>query len=202
MLESKEMNMRLAPLALIATIGLAAAARPAVGAVAIGEKLQPFKLADVTGKTVDLAGLQGRKAVVLMFIATQCPVSNAYNERMAALSREYGARGVAFVGINSNRQESVEEIAGHAAQHGFAFPILKDVGNVQADHFGAQVTPEIYMYDPGWVLRYHGRIDDDRSGANVKSQDLRHAIDAVLAGRAVPVAETKAFGCTIKRVAP
>ena len=72
-----------------------------------------------------------------MFIATQCPVSNAYNERMAAISREYGAKGVAFVGINSNRQESVEEIAGHASQHGFGFPVLKDVGNVQADHFGA-----------------------------------------------------------------
>ena len=192
--------MRLARLALV-TLGLAAAARPAVGAVAIGEKLQPFKLNDATGKTVDLGRLQGRQAVVLMFIATQCPVSNAYNERMAALAREYGAKGVAFVGINSNRQESVEEIAGHAAQHGFAFPILKDVGNVQADHFGAQVTPEIYVYDPGWVLRYHGRVDDDRSGANVKSQDLRNALDAVLAGRAVPVAETKAFGCTIKRVA-
>ncbi len=192
--------MRLARLALVASVGLAAMALPAVGAVAIGEKLQPFKLNDATGKTVDLGSLPGRKAVVLMFIATQCPVSNAYNERMAALSRDYGSKGVAFIGINSNRQESVEEIAGHAAQHGLAFPILKDVGNVQADHFGAQVTPEIYVYDPGWVLRYHGRIDDDRSGANVKSQDLRAALDAVLAGRAVPVAETKAFGCTIKRV--
>jgi peroxiredoxin len=195
----KEMNMRLARLALVAA-GLAAAL-PAAGAVAIGEKLQPFKLNDATGKTVDLGSLQGRKAVVLMFIATQCPVSNAYNERMAALAREYGAQGVAFVGINSNRQESVEEIAGHAAQHGFGFPVLKDVGNVQADRFGAQVTPEIYVYDPGWVLRYHGRIDDDRGGTNVKNQDLRNALDAVLAGRPVPVAETKAFGCTIKRVA-
>jgi peroxiredoxin len=197
----KEMNMRLIRVALVASVGLAAVALPAIGAVAIGEKLQPFKLADATGKTVDLGGLQGRKAVVLMFIATQCPVSNSYNERMAALSRGYAAKGVAFVGINSNRQESVEEIAGHAAEHGFTFPILKDVGNVQADHFGAQVTPEIYVYDPGWVLRYHGRIDDDRSGANVKSRDLRNALDAVLAGQAVPVAETKAFGCTIKRVA-
>jgi peroxiredoxin len=195
------MNMRLAPFAIIATVGLAAAALPAAGAVAIGEKLQPFKLNDTAGKTVDLASLQGRKAVVLMFIATQCPVSNAYNDRMAALSREYGAKGVAFVGINSNRQESVEEIAGHAAQHGLTFPILKDVANLQADHFGAQVTPEVYVYDPGWVLRYHGRIDDDRSGANVKSQDLRNTLDAILGGRAVPVAETKAFGCTIKRVA-
>src|SRR5207247_2717613 len=117
------MNMRLTRLALVTSVGLAAAA-PAIGAVAIGEKLRPFKLDDATGKTVDLGGLQGRKAVVLMFIATQCPVSNSYNERMAALSRAYGAKGVAFVGINSNRQESVEEIAGHAAEHGFTFPIL------------------------------------------------------------------------------
>ena len=115
--------MSLARLAVIASVGLAVAL-PAAGAVAIGEKLQPFKLNDATGKTVDLAGLQGKKAVVLMFIATQCPVSNAYNERMAAISREYGAKGVAFVGINSNRQESVEEIAGHASQHGFGFPVL------------------------------------------------------------------------------
>jgi peroxiredoxin len=193
--------MRLARLAFIVTGGLATAALPAAGAVAIGERLQPFKLNDTAGKAVDLGSLQGRKAVVLMFIATQCPVSNAYNDRMAALSREYGAKGVAFVGINSNRQESAEEIAGHAAQHGLTFPILKDVANVQADHFGAQVTPEVYVYDPGWVLRYHGRIDDDRSGANVKSQDLRNTLDAILGGRAVPVAETKAFGCTIKRVA-
>jgi peroxiredoxin len=194
----QEASMRMTRFAFALT--LAAAALPVAGAVTIGEKLQPFALKDATGKDVDLGSFQDRKAVVLMFIATQCPVSNAYNERMAALSREYAGKGVAFVGINSNREESAAEIANHAAQHGFAFPILKDVGNVQADHFGAQVTPEIYVYDPSWVLRYHGRIDDDRSGASVKSQDLRNALDALLAGQAVPVAETKAFGCTIKRV--
>ena len=189
------------PLTRLALAFLLAAALPAAGAVAIGDKLEPFKLDDANGKTVDLGGLQGRKAVVLMFISVQCPVSNAYNDRMAALAREYAAKGVAFVAINSNREESPAEIAGHAARHGFGFPVLKDVGNVQADRFGAQVTPEIYVYDPSWVLRYHGRIDDDRSGAAIKSQDLRNALDALLGARAVPVAETKAFGCTIKRVA-
>ena len=189
--------MRVIRPALILTL----AALPAAGAVSIGDRLQPFALKDATGQDVDLGAFQGRKAVVLMFIATQCPVSNAYNERMAALSADYAAKGVSFVGINSNREESPAEIADHASKHGFTFPILKDVGNVEADRFGAQVTPEIFVYDSSWVLRYHGRIDDDRSGANIQSQDLRHALDAMLTGRAVPVAETKAFGCTIKRVA-
>ena len=74
-------------------------------------------------------------------------------------------------------------------------------GNVKADQFGAQVTPEVYVFDAGWTLRYHGRIDDDRAGSAVASQDLKAAVDAVVAGQEVRLKETKAFGCTIKRVA-
>jgi peroxiredoxin len=168
--------------------------------VTIGEKLAPFALKNYDGKNVDLKSYQGNKAVVLMFISTQCPVSNGYNDRMASLAKDYTGKGVAVVGINANKQESTDEIARHAKEHGFPFPVLKDEGNVQADHFGAQVTPEVYVYDSSWTLRYHGRIDDDRRGDNVKSQDLRNALDAVLSGKDVAVTETKAFGCTIKRV--
>jgi peroxiredoxin len=175
-------------------------AGPALASVAIGDKLVPFTLKNYDGRDVNLASFQGKKALVLMFMATQCPVSNAYNERMAAISTEYAAKGVSFVGLNANRQESVEEVAEHAKAHGFPFPILKDVGNVQADVFGAQVTPEVYVYDSSWTLRYHGRIDDNQKGTNITSPDLRNALDAVLAGKEVPAKETKAFGCTIKRV--
>jgi peroxiredoxin len=175
--------------------GSALAAPPA-----IGDKLEPFALKNYDGTNVDLKGFTGKKAVVLMFIATQCPVSNAYNERMAALARDYASQNVAVVGINANKQEDVAEIASHAKQHGFSFPVLKDANNVQADRFGAQVTPETYVYDANWTLRYHGRIDDDRKGDAVKNQDLRNALDAVVAGKDVPVKETKAFGCSIKRV--
>jgi hypothetical protein len=107
---------------------------------------------------------------------------------------------VAFVGINANKQESAAEVADHAKSHGFPFPVLKDEGNVQADAFGAQVTPEVYVYDPAWTLRYHGRIDEDMKGDHVASPDLRNALDALLAGKDVPAKETKAFGCSIKRV--
>jgi len=189
--------MRIAIAALVvATLAGSAAAAP----IAIGDKLAPFTLKDAAGKDLNLASLAGKKAVVLAFIATQCPVSNAYNERMAAFAKEYEAKGVAFVGINANKQESSAEIVEHAKTHGFSFPILKDDGNKKADDLGAQVTPETYVFDASWTLRYHGRIDDDKSGKAIASQDLRNAVDALLAGKDVPVKEAKAFGCTIKRV--
>lgn len=183
-------------------LALAAAAAGPAGAapVAVGDTLVPFSLKNYDGKEVNLATLQGRKAVVLAFVATRCPVSNAYNARMAAISTEYAAKGVAFIGLNANKEEGPAEVAEHAKAHGLAFPILKDEGNVKADAFGAQVTPEVYVYDPSWTLRYHGRIDDDMRGERVTSSDLRNTLDALLAGKDVPVKETKAFGCSIKRV--
>jgi peroxiredoxin len=185
------------------TLALGAAlAVPATAGVSVGDKLPSFTLADaVGGKSVDVTKALGKKATVLMFISTQCPVSNAYNERMAAVAKEYTGKDVAFIGINSNKEEQPAEIAAHAKEHGFTFPVLKDVGNVEADAFGAGVTPEIYVYDAEAKLRYHGRIDDDKSGSNIQKRDLRASLDAVIAGKPVPVAETKAFGCTIKRAA-
>ena len=182
-------------------MGLALASSAAAN-VAIGDKLEPFSLKDATsGKDVDLKAAGGAKATVLMFIATQCPVSNAYNERMAAVAKDYAGKGVAFLGINSNKTEPVDEIASHAKQHGLAFPVLKDTDNIQADFFGATKTPEIFVYDANWKLRYHGSIDDSQNVAAVKTQGLRAALDALVAGKDVAVAETRAFGCSIKRVA-
>jgi peroxiredoxin len=181
-------------------LSLAVAAPALAQGLTVGDKLTPFKLPQAAGPEFDLASLSGKKAVVILFIATQCPVSNAYNERMAALARDYSSKGVVFIGINSNKQESAAEVVEHAKTHGFDFALLKDAGNVQADRFGAHVTPEAYVFDGAWTLRYHGRVDEDRSGRNVTSPDLRNALDALLAGREIAVKETKAFGCTIKRV--
>jgi peroxiredoxin len=178
------------------------AAGPALaGPISVGDTLTPFSLKSYEGKDVSLSSYTGKKAVLLVFMATRCPVSNAYNERMEAIAKEYGPKGVAFVGINSNKEEDSAEIAAHAREHGFTFPILKDVGNEEADSFGAQVTPEAYLFDASWKLRYHGRIDDNRNADHVVASDLRSALDALLAGRDLPVKETKAFGCTIKRAA-
>jgi peroxiredoxin len=169
----------------------------------IGSPAPDFTLPTAAdGKPVALKEMLGKsKAVAVMFIATKCPISNAYNERMAALGKEYAAKGIAFVGINSNKAELAPETAQHAAKNGFTFPVLKDEGNKVADLYGAQKTPEIFVLDPKGTLVYHGRIDetaDDPKG--VKSPDLRNALDAILGAKPVPVTGTKAFGCTIKRV--
>lgn len=163
-------------------------------------KVEDFTLEDYNGVKHSLSDFKKSKAIVLMFVATQCPISNAYNERMAALYEDYTTKGVAFVGINSNKQESVDEIKGHAEEHGFGFTILKDWNNVIADKLEASVTPEIYVLNSNFEVLYHGRIDDSRQENKVTSKDLRVALDNVLSGKTVTVSTTKAFGCTIKRI--
>lgn len=171
-----------------------------VASVEVGKEAPVFSLKDANGTEHSLRDYLKQKYTVLMFIATQCPVSNAYNERMVALYNDYAPKEIAFVGINSNKQESVDEIKEHAAKHGFTFDVLKDWNNVVADAYGAQFTPEIFVLDSKGILRYHGRIDDSRNPDNIKTHDLRETLDALLAGKPVPRPETKAFGCTIKRV--
>ncbi len=185
-------------------VGAALAAVPAPAAdLAIGAKAPDFTLPSASdGKSVALKELLAKeKGVAILFIATKCPVSNAYNERMAALAKEYAPKGIAFVGINSNKTEPAAETAEHAKKHGFAFFVVKDEGNKVADAYGAQKTPEVFLLDASGKLLYHGRIDENQDDARgVRSPDFRNALDAFLAGKPVPVAETKAFGCTIKRI--
>ncbi len=164
-------------------------------------KVENFSLNDCNGKKISLSDFKSSNAIVLMFIATQCPVSNAYNERYNGLYNDYSDKNVAFVGINSNKQESIEEIKKHASDHDLKFPILKDLNNVIADKLDAQRTPEVYVVHPTTMdVLYHGRIDDSQRESNIKSKDLRAALDQILNGRQVSVKDTKAFGCTIKRI--
>ena len=159
-----------------------------------------FTLKDYNGKTVSLADYQGARAVVVIFIATRCPVSNAYNKRMADLDKEFKGKNVAFIGINANKAEDAAEVKEHALKNGLDFPILKDLNNVVADRYQASVTPEVYVLDKDRKLLYHGRIDDSRREDRVTSRDLYNALTEILSGKAVTLKETKAFGCTIKRV--
>jgi len=186
----------------VALAAFAALALPALAdAPAIGSAAPAFELKTVDGKPFLLADAERANSyVVLMFIATQCPYSNGYNDRMRDMAAAYAKKGIQFVGINSNNTESVEETAAHAKQHGFGFPVLKDPGNKVADLYDARRTPEIFVIGRDGKLLYHGRIDDNSNDASkVTSPDLKNALDALLAGQAVAKAETKAFGCTIKR---
>lgn len=164
----------------------------------VGSKVTDFTVTDLAGKPVTWSALKGDTTVIL-FIATKCPISNGYNERMNSLYREYSAKGVTFVFINANATEPASEVQEHARQNGFGFKVYKDQGNATADLFNAQVTPEAFVVDSGGTIRYHGYIDDSLNAARVQKQGLRTALDAVLAGKIVENAQTKAFGCTIKR---
>ncbi len=163
-------------------------------------KAENFTLEDYNGVKYSLSDYKDSKAIVVMFIATQCPVSNAYNTRMVELYNDYKKKNIAIIGINSNKQESVEEVKEHSKEHGFEFTVLKDWNNIVADKFQASFTPEIYVLNSKFEVLYHGRIDDSQRENNIKSKDLRAALDDILAGKPVAVASTKAFGCTIKRV--
>jgi len=201
-MRAKNLAILFAALFVIAGAVLATGAR-AEGEVpappAIGATIEDFTLPDVDNKERSLKSLAGKNGTVLLFIAVQCPVSNAYNERMAKLAEDYKAKGIAVVGINSNVAEDAAAVKAHAEEHKLSFPILKDPGNKIADRLGASVTPEAYFIDANNKLLYHGRIDNSRNAAQVESNDLRNALDSALANKAVEKTEAKAFGCSIKR---
>ena len=166
---------------------------------AIGATVEDFSLPDVDGTNRSLDSLKGKNGSVIIFIAVQCPVSNAYNERMEQLAQDFKAKGINVIGINANSTEDAGAVKAHAAEHKFSFVVLKDPGNKVADRLGAKVTPEAYFLDASNKLLYHGRIDNSKDPAGVNSSELRDAMNLVLAGKPVEKTGATSFGCTIKR---
>jgi len=193
-------NLRIA-LSLAAVLALAAAGVALADGPAIGAAAPNFQLTTVDGKTFSLADAEkANKAVVVMFIATKCPYSNAYNDRMRQMAADYSKKGILFVGVNSNSTEPEAEVKSHAAKNKWDFTLVKDPGNKVADLYDAKRTPEVYVVGSDGKLLYHGRIDDNyEEPTKVTSPDLKNALDQILAGQSVAKTETKAFGCTIKR---
>ena len=167
---------------------------------AIGTIIDDFKLPDADGAEQSLKALAGKNGAVIVFIATRCPVSNAYNDRMEKLAQDYKAKGINVIGINSNNIEPAAEVKSHASEKHLTFAILKDDGNKIADRLGATRTPEAYVIDAGGKLVYHGRIDNSQNTANITANDLRDALDQMIAGKPVTKTGGAAFGCSIKRV--
>lgn len=171
---------------------LSAATLPALE---IGDVAPDFQVRTLDGREVSLADAeQSHRAVVVLFLSTICPYSNYYNDLIRDLSAEFQKKGVFFLGVNSGRLETVEEARAHAREHGHAFPIVKDPENRLADLLGARRTPEVFVLDRSGRLAYRGRI-----ASKISSPDLKNALEAVLEGRLVHPAETKAFGCVIPR---
>jgi thiol-disulfide isomerase/thioredoxin len=190
--------MRAAAFCFIFALSLAAALpASAQSPISLGSKVGAIP-AQTTAAVPEQFSTTGHITAVI-FIATQCPVSNAYNERMKALYADYSPKGVQFVFLNANSTEPAAEVEQHRMAKGFPFPVYKDVNNVFADKVGAAVTPHAFVFDAQGALVYRGAIDNSRNPDQVTQHTLRDALDAVLAGRPVAVAEAKAFGCSIKR---
>jgi peroxiredoxin len=178
----------------------AAAAEPA----RVGQKIENFSLNDVRGASRSLNDFANSKLVVVAFLGTECPLANLYAQRLAELAGRWQAKGVAFVGINSNQQDSNTEAANHAQRHHLNFPVLKDPANQVADRFLAVRTPEVFVLDADRVVRYWGRIDDQYGVGFQKPKatrnDLELAIEELLAGKPVSQPTAEAVGCRIGRV--
>jgi peroxiredoxin/mono/diheme cytochrome c family protein len=169
----------------------------------LGEKIEDFSLRDFRGKQHALSDYAGSKLVVVAFVGNDCPVAKLFAPRLQKLSREFASQQVSFVAINSNSQDSLTGVAAFARIHELEFPVLKDPGNEVADRFGAIRTPEVFVLDPQRVVRYHGRVDDQYlvglRRTSPTREDLRLAIQELLAGKEVSVPEAPAVGCHIGR---
>ncbi len=180
--------------------------------LAIGAPLPEFALPGIDDK-VHRSADYDKDVLAVIFTCNHCPTAQAYEERLKALVKEYGPKGVDWVAISPNADkavrldeqgysivgDSLEDMKIHAETYGFNFPYLYD-GETQtvSEAFGVVATPHLYLFDRDRKLRYQGRIDDSEDGENVQSQDARKALEALLAGREVPVAQTRVFGCSTK----
>jgi peroxiredoxin len=166
--------------------------------------VEDFQLKDFRGTEHSLSDYRESKAVVVAFLGTECPLAKLYGARLAQLAKEYEARGVQFLGVNANVQDSITEIAAYARVHEIDFPILKDVGNELADALGAVRTPEVFVLDAERAVRYHGRIDDQYGVGYARDQpqkaELKAALDELLAGKDVTTPQTRPVGCHIGRI--
>jgi peroxiredoxin len=172
--------------------------------VKIGDAAIGFELPGVDGEFYSLSGISaGKEATAVVFMCNHCPYVLAWLERLIAVAKDYAGQDVAFVGINANDAvkypaDSYEGMQQLAEQHGLPFPYLHDETQEVATVYGAERTPEIFVFDAALKLRYHGAPDDNYDESRATVAYLRNALDAVLSGQEPPVVDTPPVGCTIK----
>jgi peroxiredoxin len=192
--------------ALVAALPAAAAVGAGLQPPAPGRTIGDFTLNDALGAKRSLSEWTSSKAIVVVFLGAECPLSKLYGKRLGDLDRELAGQGVQFVGINANQQDTLQELAAYGRKHHIDFPLLKDAGARVADQFGATRTPEAFVLDGQRVIRYHGRIDDQYGVGSARSKathsELRAAVDSLLAGEPVATPTTKFVGCLIGRREP
>jgi peroxiredoxin len=179
----------------------------------IGDPATNFDLPGVDGRNHKLSDFADAELLAVVFTCNHCPTAQAYERRIQALADDYRGKGVALVAISPNDpkavrldelgytdlSDSLEEMKIRANARKFTFPYLYD-GDEQkvARAYGPMATPHVFVFDRARKLRYVGRVDDSEKPDKVHSSDARNAIEALLAGRPVPIEKTKTFGCSIK----
>lgn len=198
--------MRVLPLAIIVAVvcvNYISAEEPAQAKIGATIPNLTFK---TPAKTFRLHEGKDNKATVIVFLSFACPISNSYAKPLTDLANEFGPRGVAFIGVTVNPDETHEEIATQVRDFKIPFPVVKDSDLSIADALAAEITPEVFVLDSNFVLRYRGRIDNRYykrlEDQPVTEHNLKQALTELLAGKPISVAATKAIGCTIQRPMP
>jgi peroxiredoxin len=171
----------------------------------LGTPAPEFRLPDPGGKVFSLADFKGAPALLVVFMCNHCPYVKHIRDGLARLARDYKPRGVAVVGVNSNDvanypADSPAKMAAEAASAGYTFPYLYDETQAVAKAYRAACTPDLYIFDKEQRLAYRGQFDDSRpgNGLPVTGKEVRAALDAVLAGKAVSPNQKPSIGCNIK----
>jgi peroxiredoxin len=187
--------------AVILTVLLAGTGLPRAGEKAAGA-VKDFVLTDAEGRKHTAAAWKDSKAVVLVFLGTECPVSNGYSPEYRRLAAAYGGKSVLFYGVHPDPDVTAEVAAKHAAEYRLPFAVLLDPTQGVAKQAGVTVVPEAVVLSPKGQVLYRGRIDDRYTPEGMrreepKTRDLEVALRAVLAGKAPPVPQTRAYGCPL-----
>lgn len=164
----------------------------------LGSHTADFSLQDTHGGRITYSA-KDHKITVVIFISTRCPMSNAFNARINDLYNDFSNRAT-FLVVNSNADESIEQVRQHAARVGYDFAVYKDLNNVVADLFGALATPEAFVIDESGVLRYHGIIEDGANPSRTTQRPLRAGLESLLKHQPISMAESHGRGCAIRRV--
>lgn len=169
-----------------------------------GDGIPYFEIGGIDDEIYSPASFEKKKVLVVIFTCNHCPYAQAYEERIKKLQQYFGIQGVQIVAINSNDSDGYPEdsfvnMKKRAQKQGFNFPYLRDRSQVVARKFGAQCTPETFVFDSKRTLQYKGRIDDNwRDAKGAQEHNLKNAISDVLAGKQPNPAEAPALGCSIK----
>jgi thioredoxin-related protein len=200
----KKIFLSALPIAAIAVMALKPIGEP----LAIGSSIpkSDVKMKDISGKEVSFKDAMRKNGLLVMFSCNTCPIVHKYESRTVEVCKKALDKNIGVILLNSNEAtrgdgDSFDEMKGYAGKLGYSWNYVVDTKSGMADAFGANRTPECFLFDKDGKLIYHGAIDDNSGGADeVTRKHLSIAIDEAVSGKDVSTKNTKSVGCTIKRL--